>query len=786
MFINNFKSGIRNLLTNKSITAINILGLSLGLSAFILILLWVENEYSYNSKIKDKDHISSLMINQRFESGEIQTYPATPPPLAKKLMESVKGVNVATTTSWGDQVQIAFEDIKFTEYGLYVSPEFLNVFSVEIVSGTKVNILSKPNTIIISENLASKYFGNVTPMGKILKIGNSADYEVVGVMKDGDKKNTMRYSFLMPIADYYSFNPYVANDWSSNNVRTYVKLDPGVDHNAINTDIKTLLHQQNEKQKNCDLFLWPMKDWHLKGEFKDGKQIGGRIKYVHLFSVIGLVILMLSCINFVNLTTAGATQRLKEIGVRKSLGADKWALIKYFLMESFTLALISGGLSIGILYVIMPMFNANFDLDLSLSMGDPVRLIQFIGIILLSGFLAGIYPAFVLSGIGSVTALKKNPPYGLGNTAVIRKALVTAQFAVTILLISAAYIVTKQLDYFQSKDLGIEKENLVWFPNQIPYDKVSSAMEEITKINGVQAAALSSMTFQGSNNRGHEVQWPGKKQGDDVFFNFIAGSHDLPASLGLEVIGGRSFSKTITTDTNAVLINESAAKKMNIMDPVGQILNIRGMPYEIVGIVKDFHFESLHNEIGPVIMNCRADWTWLMYVRLDGHKNDVALKSIEKVYQKFAPGQIFEYNYQKDQPHWFYRSEGQTATLIKWFSAFAVFLSCLGLMGLTIFTIERKRKEIGIRKVLGAKTWHLLLILSNQFLFLIAIAVVISLVPAYYFTNDWLNNYAYHIDIEWYFYLFGPIITLFFAFGIMSILIFKASMANPVRSLNME
>ena len=505
MILNNLKTGIRNLWANKTISAINIVGLSLGLSAFLLILLWVENEYSVNKDVKDRDSIAAIMVNQSFESGEIQTYAATPPPLAKKLQESGDGVVAAATVSWGDQIQFTVGDNTFTEYGLYVSPEFLDVFSVELVAGTKTSALKKPNTVLISEKLREKYFGTSDPIGKVIKTGADQTYEVTGVIKDQNQKTTMRYSFLMPMQDYFSFNPFMANDWSINNVRTYVKFDQGVDYLSFNNKIKSLLSEQNDKQRSCEMFLFPMKDWYLKGEFKDGKQVGGRIKYIHLFSIVALIILLLSCINFVNMTTASATQRLKEIGVRKSLGADRIALIKRFLLESISLSMISGAISIGIVILVLPLFNQGFDLQLTTGFTDPLRLLIFICIALIAGLLAGSYPAFVLSGMDSVDALKKNILTGAANTSNVRKDLVTSQFAITILLITSAVIVSKQLDYFKHKDLGIDDEHLVWFPNQIPFDKVETAMKEISDVKGVKHSALSSMTFQGSNNRGHDV-----------------------------------------------------------------------------------------------------------------------------------------------------------------------------------------------------------------------------------------------------------------------------------------
>ena len=786
MIQNFLKIAIRNLWKNKTFSVINIAGLSLGIAVFTLIMLWVKNEYSYNDFYRDKDRIAAVMINQSFESGEIQTYPATPLPLAKALMDDLPGVSLAATTTWGDQLQFTVDDKDFIEYGLYVSPEYMNVFGYELIKGEKKEILKKPNTIVITESIAEKYFGAENPVGRSIVIGKERTCEVVGVMKNVPKNATNQFNFLLPLQDYLDAYSFTQSNWEANNMRTYLKISPTANFSEMNQKIQTFIHDYTDKQATSSMFLWKMDDWYLRSNFKEGRMEGGQIMYVKIFTIIAFIILLLACVNFMNLSTATATQRLKEIGVRKSIGADRWMLFRQFLMESILLSTIAGIISIGFLKVVIPIFNTHFYKSLDLGLNQPIHLGLYLCIILIAGLSAGFYPAFILSKFDSVKALKKEGLSGFGSASIVRKTLVVVQFAMTILLLTGTMTVSRQMAYLQEKDLGYDKENLIWFANSIPYNKIETAKLEISKIPGVVHTAVSSMTFNGSNNRGHNVSWSGKKEGQDVFFNFIVGDQDLTETMGLEIVEGRSFSKDISTDTSAYILNEEAVRKMNLSNPIGQIIETEGGKGEVVGIMKDFHFESLHNPIGPVILSFHPDWTWLMYVRMDGKNNKEVISAIEDIYQKMAPGYLFEYNFQTEQPQWFYKSEQQTALLSKWFSGIAILLSCLGLLGLTIFTVARKEKEISIRKVMGASARQIVFLIAGQFILLVLLAIAGSLLPAYYVSHSWLENFAYYTPSSWTSYLAGPVLAILLALITIALNVIKVALSNPVKALRSE
>ena len=787
MFRNFFKITIRNLRKNKTFSLINISGLAMGLAVFILIMLWVKNEKSYDGFHKDKDRIAAIMTNQSFGSKEVATFPAVPSQLAGVMNKDLPGVEYAATSSWGDTRQFTVNDKNFVEYGLHVSPEFLKLFSFPLLSGNADKVLREPNTILITEELAKKYFGNEDPIGKTITIERNTPYKVEGVLKDVPVNATLSFDFLMPVKDYINWAMGGVENWENSNMRAYVKLKEGINREQFDASLKKFLNKYTDKQANSELFLWSLNDWYLRFDFKNGKYAGGgRITYVKLFIIIAIFILLLASINFMNLSTARATQRAKEVGVRKVIGAGKNTLIKQFIGESVLLSLLAGIIALLLVTLTLPVFNEFLRRHISIDYTDIRNIALFIGIILLTGLMAGSYPALVLSSFKPITVLKNSITSPSSNSVWIRKALVVTQFTVSILLIIGTIVVSQQVNYIKNKNLGYTKEHLIWFPNNISIDKNETALEEFKKIPGVINAAQASMTFTMANNRGAEVIWPGKQDGQEIFFSFIAGSHDIIGTMGLSMKEGRAFSKNYSTDTSAYILNEEAVKRMGLKNPVGQTIETNGGKGSIVGVVKDFHFESMHTPISPAIISCRPDWTWLMYVKTDGRDIQKTLKSVEDVYKTMAPGFVFDYNFQDKEYERLYRSEQQIGTLVNWFAFFAIFISCLGLLGLTSFTVERKTKEIGIRKVLGASVAGIISLISKQFIWLILLAFIIAIVPAYYFMNNWLQGYAYRTNLSWWVFGIAGGIVVLIALVTVSVMAIRAAVANPIKSLRTE
>jgi putative ABC transport system permease protein len=787
MIKNYFTIALRNLKKNKLFSFINISGLAIGLAVFLLIMLWIGNELSYNNFHEDKERIAALMVNKKFTNNEIASYPAVPSLLAPTLIKDLPGIEYASRSSWGDVRLLSKEEKKFTEYGLYVDHDFLNIFTIPLIAGNKAEVLKKPHTILLSETLAQKYFGKENPIGKEILVERTTPYIIEGIFKDIPSNATLTFDYLMPVKDYFDQAMGGEENWTSNNMRTYVKIKPGVNMASMNMAIKNFMDKYTDQQANTTLFLWELKDWYLRFDFKNGIYAGGgRIKYVKLFSMIAFFILLLACINFMNLSTAGATRRAKEVGVRKVLGAEKKSLIGQFMSESVMLSFLAGILALIMVALILPSFNQMLNRKIGIEYTDPKNIAIFMGIILLTGLLAGSYPSWILAAFKPVKVLKSSIGAGAANTAWIRKFLVVTQFTVSVLLIIGTIVVSQQIKYINNKNLGYEKENLVWFPNNIELPKNDLAIQEFLKVPGVSNVSRASMTFTMPNNRGTSVSWPGKPEGEEIFFSFITSDHDILQTMGIQLKEGRGFSKEIASDTTSFILNEEAVKRMGLKNPVGQQIESFSGKGTIIGVVKDFHFESLHNPISPVIINCKPEWTWLYYARLKGDNIQQSIKGLESVYAKMAPGFIFDYNFQDKEYERLYKSESQTGALVNWFAFVAIFISCLGLLGLTAFTVERKTKEIGIRKVLGASVIDIVSMVSKNFLYPIALAIIIAIPVAFYLMNNWLQQYVYRIEISWWIFGAAAGMVLLVALLTISFQSIKAALVNPVKSLRTE
>lgn len=787
MIKNYLKITLRNLWKNKVFSAVNIAGLSAGLAVFLLIMLWVKNEMSYNDFHSGKDRIAMLMSNRSFSTKEIQTFPAVPSLLPDALKKDVPGIEYAASSSWGDQRLFAYGEKRFNEMGLFVGPDFLKIFSFPLIKGNAATVLTEPNTVLITETLAKKYFGDENPVGKIISVEKTMSYKVVGVLKDLPNNSTINFDFLMPVKDYISQTMNGNETWEYGNMMAYVKLKNGADQSAINASIRKFMDRYTDKQKASELFLFGLDDWYLRRDFKDGKYAGGgTITYVKMFTIIAFFILLLACINFMNLSTARATQRSKEVGIRKVIGAQKKSLVLQFIGESILMSVMAAGIAIVIVTLVLPLFNQLLNKHIAIDYYNISNWLVFISIVLITGLLAGSYPALILSAFKPVKVLKGSADNSFTNTGAVRKVLVVTQFAVSIMLIISTLIVSKQVDFIRNKNLGYDKENLVWFPSNIPAESQQAAIQELLKIPGVKNVSQASMSFVGSNNAGTLNNWPGKQPSEDIFFNFIAGGYDIIKTMGIAIKEGRDFSQQLAIDSSSVIINETAAQQMHLKDPIGKEIEAYAGKMTIVGVAKDFHFKSLHSNIEPAIIMCKPEWTWMMYVRTSGQNMPQLLKSMEAVYAKFAPGFVFEYNFQDKEYDKLYRSEQQVGSLVNWFSFFAIFISCLGLLGLTIFTVERKTKEIGIRKVLGASVLSIVTMLCKQFVLLVLIAVLIAAVPAWYYMNNWLQDYSYRITIDWKIFVVAGLAAVVLALVTVGLNAIKAAFANPVQSLRRE
>lgn len=783
--INHLKVALRSMRKQLAFSVINLAGLTAGIGVFMLIMLWVSYELNYNAYHPQKERIAAVMHHQKI-SHETVSFPAVSGLLAPALMQDVPEIELAASTSWGDNRQFKVDNKNFMEYGLYVTPEFLKIFHFPLISGQPNQALKDPHTVLITEKLANKYFPHEDPVGKTILIEQNTPYLVSGVLKDVPRNSTLSFDFLMPLQDYTGGANNENLSWTMNNLQAYVLWAPGANFEEANKRIKNILANYTDQLPNSTLSLWKLEDWYLRNDFKEGKYSGGgRIVYIRLFTLIAMIILSLACINFMNLSTARATQRAKEVGVRKVVGASKPGLTRQFITESLLYATFAGFIALLLLVLILPYFNQFFRKDIQLDLTNYRQVLVFVSIIFTCGMLAGSYPSWVLTSFKPIEVLK-NIHTPTSSATWLRKSLVLFQFIITIALISATLVISKQVNFINNRNLGYDKEQLIWFQNNISFDKIQLALQEFSKLPGVKETSLSSSTFTMSNNRGTQVSWPGKTDDQAIFFNFVAASNKIVETMGLDIADGRPFSDVYLADTGAFILNEVAIERMGLKDPIGQMISTYGGQGKIIGVVKDFHFESLHTPIAPLIISCRPEWTWNIYVRLEADNIPEIINGIEDVYRKFAPGFVFEYNFQDQEYHRLYRSEYQIGDLVKWFAGFAIFISCLGLLGLTIFTVERRTKEIGIRKILGASSFHIMRLMTGYFVWPILSAGILAALPSYYFMHNWLMRFAYRISLDWWIFAIAAALTIGISLLIINVLTVRYTLLNPVTNLKTE
>lgn len=785
MFKHNLKVAWRSLLRNRLFSFINVTGLAVGLAASIVIMLWVRFEKSHDRFHANHDRLATVMSNEKLE-GDFYTGPATSTPLAQTLKANFPDVQDAARVTWGDMRVFHYNNLHIEENGLYADPSFLRMFSFPLVKGDKATALTQPNTVLLSETAAKKYFGTEDPIGKTLGVDEGPPCQVVGVFQEVPKNSTLRFDFLMPVADYIKQTMNGEENWDNHNIRTFIQLRPGADEAAVAAKIERVAAQNGKESGGIRLSLHPARDWYLRNNFKEGKNAGGKITYVNIFSLVAVFVLLIACINFMNLSTAQATQRAKEVGVRKSIGGNKASLLRQFLGESLLVTVVAGALALLLVTLVLPAINSLLQRDLRLPVNEPTAIGYFLLLLGVTAVLAGGYPAFVLSSLQPTQVLKGGMSRIGGKSQWLRRGLVVGQFAVSVVMIIGAGIVYQQVNFFRNKNLGYNRANLVYFPSGgLTPEHYESFKNELKGINGVRHVTRSSITFNGSNNMMKEVTWPGKQEGKDVLFDVVNTDYDVLPTFGMRLKEGRNFSAEFA-DSNAVILNAEAVRQMGLKGPVaGTVIRFRDEPRTVVGVVDDFHITSLQHPLKPLILKPR-DWTWTYFLRIEGARTAAVLKDIERVYKDRVPDRPLTIHFMDKEYERMYGSEVQIGTLSKWFAVFAIFISCLGLFGLVSLAAAQRTKEIGIRKVLGASVANILALLSKDFLFLVLIAVLIAFPLAWWGMSKWLQEFAYRIAIPWWLFLLAGAGAALVALATVSVRSIWAANANPVKSLRTE
>ncbi len=782
----------RNFLRFKSTFLINLVGLSTGLAGTLFIYLWVNDELHVD-KFHAKDERLFQVMERRQNADDIIISEMTSGPVAETLAEEMPEVEAAASVmhySWFPQSTLSIgEDDRHTlkVTGQFASQDFFRVFSYGLMHGQAREVLRDKNVIVLSEELAQKLFRttqNVVGKTLVWKMGPfKKSLLVSGVFKNIPANSSEQFDFLLSFEAWKDINPGVL-EWGNNGTHTYAVLKAGTNPKQFNRKIANLLASK-VGGTNRQVFVKPYSQKYLYGHYENGVQTGGRIVYVKLFSVIALFILLIACINFMNLSTAKASSRTKEIGVKKVLGATRSTLVLQYLSESLLMAFLSLGVALLLVVLLLPAFNQITGKQLALTPSLPFVLAIFT-VTLCTGLLAGSYPALYLSGFNPVAVLKGKLQTVLGEV-LIRKGLVVFQFSLSVILMVAVLVVYQQIGYIQTKQLGYDKDNIIYFDREGKlYENQEAFLAAIKNIPGVVNASSISRSIVGSHNKTGGLDWEEKNPNESTDFEIVQVNYDLIQTLGIKLVTGRAFSKDFATDNTKIIFNEAAIAAMGLKDPIGKNVNLWGTDMEIIGVAKDFHFESLHENVKPLFFKLEPPQTHTIMVKIGSGQTKEAISELRRLYEDFNPGFAFDYKFLDQDFQALYVAEQRVAVLSRYFAGFAILISCLGLFGLAAFTAERRRKEIGVRKVLGASRMSIVYLLSSDFTKLVVVSIVISLPLSYLVVKNWLQNFEYRIDLQWWYFVGAGLAALVIAWLTVGTQAIKAASVNPAHSLKDE
>jgi putative ABC transport system permease protein len=787
MLINNLRLAWRNIFKNRVFSTINIMGLAFSLTCSLLILLWVSDERRIDAFHQHDKNLYTVFERQYFDGQVNGTY-GTPGLLAEEVKLKFPEVQFATSMGWNELSSFEANGKILKESGNFASPDFFTMFSYSLIEGDASTALSQPSNIAISRTMATRFFGSVEDaIGEQMRYKNHKDVLVTAVFEDISLQSSKKFDFILPWGVFLESNGWAA-DWGNNGPSTYLSLYPGTNIEAFRDKIKSFIELYN-KQENfkIELDVQPYNEMYLHSHFKNGELAGGRIQYVVLFSVVAVFILLIACINFMNLSTARSIKRAKEVGIRKVVGAMRWVLIRQFIGESMLTIVIAFVVALLIVALILPVFNEITHKQIALPLPSLSFWLSVLGLAAFTGFISGSYPALYLSSFQPARVLKGLPKFASGSLW-FRKGLVVFQFSTSIILIVGTIVVSQQVHYVQSINLGFDRENLIYIPLEGDLSKKYS----LFKAQALNAPGIGSVTkstnkptlISGSTG---SVLWEGKDPNSRVQFTFNAIGYDFMQTLKLELVQGRDFSHEFASDTSGYIINETALKILEYPDPIGMPLTFWGNKGIIVGVVKDFHFNSLHEPIEPMMFYLGEELGYgSMLVRTEPGKTKAALTSLEKICKELNPHFPFTYQFSDDEYQKFYRSEEIVAKLSTAFAFLGIFVSCLGLLGLSLLTTEQRAHEIGVRKVLGASVHSLFHLLTKDLLMLVSIALLVALPLAWWVADQWLNDYAYRIKLTAGLFVITGLIVLLIALVAISAQTIKALLVNPLNSLNAE
>ena len=794
MFKNYFKTAWRNLVKSKINSFVNIIGLSIGMAVALLIGLWIYNQLSFNKNFDNYHKIAQVMHNDTF-NGERETLVWNPYHFADLLRRNYGAdFKYVIMSTYPSKQILKYGDKLLSEEGNFMGNEVPYMLSLKMIKGSKSG-LKEPYSILLSESVAKAFFGEDEPINKVMRIDNLADVKVTGVYKDlpynSDFKNL---AFIAPWNLLLAINPGIKADpdpWSNNNFLTYVQIADKADMKKISDKIKDVkknnLDSTRAKLINSEVFLQPMSKWHLYSEFKNGKNVGGQIEYVWLFGIIGMFVLLIACINCMNINIARSQKRAKEIGIRKTIGSERWQLILQFFLESLFIVALAFIISLLLVQFALPYFNQVADAKISLMWTNFWFWLCCAVFCLFTGIVAGLYPSIYLSSLRPLKVLKGT--FKMAHLAILqRKGLIVFQFTISVVLIICTLVVLRQIQFAKNRQIGYNPKNLITIANTPNIQNhFASFKDELIKTRAVTDVVESSNPTTKNYVSVGNLNWEGKDPNLSVDIPVNAVTSDYGKTIGWKIIQGRDFSKEFASDSSAFIINEAAVKFMGFKNPIGKIIDFNNKPFHIIGVIHDIVVESPYSQTLPYIYSMSGNAAFVVTIKLNpaiGLSN--AINETKKVFTKFDSESPFDFKFVDQEFAKKFSDEERIGTIASFFAALTIFISCLGLFALTSLIIEQRKKEIGVRKVLGATVLALCKLLSKDFIFLVTLSSLIAIPVSYYFMHHWLENYSYRITMSWWMFATAGTGSLLIAMLVVNFQAIKAAMANPVESLRSE
>ena len=783
-----YKIAWRNLWRNKFFSIINISGLALGISFSLLIWLWVQNELGVDAYHANSGRLYHVYEREYYD-GKIDGNYDTPPLLAAELKKEIPEIEYAVTLEEGNETNAFQAGNKILrEEGTAARPDLFKMFSYSLLQGSPQSALNSPNGMAISRKMANQFYGSPqAAMSKTIRFENERDFTITAVFEDVPANSSRKFDYLMNWDAFTEKKPYM-KAWGLSGPQTYIQLRKDANPAAVEQKITHFLdkYKKQDKSYRVEYGLQKFSDSYLHGSFVNGKAAGGRIEYVNLFSIIAVFILLIACINFMNLTTARSVKRAREIGVRKVAGAVRPILILQFIGEALLLTIFSVALSLLLISILLPAFNDLTQKHITLPFHELGFWLKLAILTIVTGCISGSYPAFFLSSFNPVKVLKGTK---LGTGAVwLRKGLVIFQFVLSIVLIIGTTIVSRQVTFIQNRNLGYDRQNLIQIPMDGEQQRKNFQVfkDEALKMPGIETITHMADDPTDLDNQNNEVDWDGHDPNTKVQFSTTVVGYDFISTMKLKLLEGRDFSPEFPSDSTGFLINEAAMKRMGYTNPIGRRITFGPINGHIVGVIRDFNYESLHKPIEPLILLFNKTYGYELMVRTQPGKTKEALASLETVWKNVNPNFPFAYNFTDAEYQKLYQSEQVMGKLSDAFAFLAIFISCLGLLGLSMFTAEQRVKEIGIRKVLGASVRSVFILLSSEFLVLIILAMLIAAPIAWYAGNNWLQGFAYHALVGWNIFLITGATVIVLALITVSFQTIKVAILNPVKSLRSE